>query len=142
MGSVERSPQSKGRTRTLAGRYSVGRWQSLPADDAQRILAEEVIATQRLMVVRCLYRAGSDFAPHLHQQEQITIVEEGALEFTVNGDTIRVGPGEMISIFPGVLHGNRVLGSQPARALNIFHADMPQPTAARSGRLSKVPRER
>jgi quercetin dioxygenase-like cupin family protein len=135
------NPQGKGRTRTLAGRYSVGRWQSLPADDAQRVLQEEVIATQRLMVVRCLYRPGSDFAPHLHQQEQITIVEEGTLEFTVNGDTMRVGRGEMISICPGVLHGSRVIGSEPARALNLFHADTACRPSARSGRLTRIPGE-
>ncbi|MCK4412206.1 MAG: cupin domain-containing protein [Candidatus Eisenbacteria sp.] len=139
MGPVERNHHGKGRTRTLPGRYSVGSWQSLPADDAQRVLEEEIIATQRLMVVRCLYRPGSDFAPHLHQQEQITIVESGTLEFTVNGDTIKVAAGQMISIFPGVLHGSRVLGSEPARALNIFHAAADRRTTARSGRLTRLP---
>ena len=114
--------------RTLPGKYMLGSWRSLMAPLAQKMLEkEEVITTQQLMVVRCVYRPGSDFAPHAHPQEQITIVESGTLEFRVNGDAIEVGPGQMISVFPGVLHASRAVGGEPVRALNIFHP----PVAAR-----------
>ena len=65
------------RNRTLPGKYMVGSWQSLDATNAQEVLEREIIATQRLMVVRCVYKSGSDFPRHVHQQEQITIVESG-----------------------------------------------------------------
>lgn len=110
------------RNRTLPGKYMVGSWRSLDASNAQQVLEREVIATQRLMVVRCLYKSGSDFPKHAHQQEQITIVESGHLEFTVDGERIEVGPGQMISVFAGVHHGSRVLGDEPVRALNLFHS--------------------
>ena len=100
----------------------VGSWQSLEAANAQEILEKQIIATQRVMVVRCLYKEGSDFPRHVHAQEQITIVESGHLEFTVNGNTVEVGPGQMISVFAGVDHASRVIGSEPVRALNIFHS--------------------
>jgi len=119
------STAENGRTnvpnRTLPGKYMLGSWRSLTAPNAQKILEEDVITTQQLMVVRCVYRPGSDFAPHAHPQEQITIVESGKLEFVVNGDAIEVGPGQMISVFPGVLHASRAVGAAPVRALNIFH---------------------
>jgi quercetin dioxygenase-like cupin family protein len=110
------------RNRTLPGKYMLGSWQSLEATNAQEVLEKEVIATQRLMVVRCVYKEGADFPKHSHVQEQITIVESGHLEFTINGGTIEVGPGQMISIFPGVEHASRVMGHEPARALNLFHS--------------------
>jgi quercetin dioxygenase-like cupin family protein len=116
----------------------LGSWQSLAAPDAQRILEEEVIATQQLMVVRCLYRPGSNFAAHAHPQEQITIVESGTLEFLVNGDTIDVGPGQMISVFPGVLHASQAKGEAPVRALNIFHPPAPNTHVDRNARSARV----
>lgn len=108
--------------RTLPGKYMVGSWQALDAANAQELLEREVISTHGLMVVRCRYRQGSDFPRHNHLQEQITIVESGHLEFTVSGEKIEVGPGQMISIFPGVQHASRVLGDEPVRALNLFHS--------------------
>jgi quercetin dioxygenase-like cupin family protein len=128
------------RNRTLPGKYTLGSWQSLPAPDAQKVLEEEVIATQRVMVVRCTYKAGSDFQPHVHRREQLTIVESGSLEFQINGGTIHVAQGQMISIFPGVLHGTRVAGEKPVRALNIFYACTDVPQALQAPTLAKLSR--
>jgi len=122
-----RTAQPRSRTRTLPGKYTVGSWQSLTAPDPQQLIAEEVIATQRVMVVRCAYRPGTDIPPHVHRREQLTIVESGVLEFAINGGTVAVEPGRMISVFPGVLHGTRVAGDEPVRALNIFYAATASP---------------
>jgi len=123
-----------GRTRTMPGKYTLGSWCSVTAANAERILDEEVIATRRMMVVRCLFEPGTVFEAQVHEQEQITIVESGVLQFKVNGTTIEVGPGRMISIFPGVLHESRVVGAEPVRALNIFQAAACAPSGARLGR--------
>jgi quercetin dioxygenase-like cupin family protein len=99
----------------------VGSWQDVEASNAQETLDRQVIATQHLMVVRCRYPQGSTFPAHTHKQEQITIVEKGKLEFDVEGEAIEVGTGQMVSIFPGVSHSSRVVGDEPAEALNLFH---------------------
>lgn len=109
------------RNRTVPGKYTLGSWQSLRAENAQEVLEREVIATQHLLVARCVYEEGSDFAEHRHDQEQITIVEEGRLEITVEGEPLELGPGQMVSIFPRIPHASRVVGGRAARALNIFH---------------------
>ena len=136
---TSRAGVGKGRTRTLPGKYTLGCWQSLTAADAQKVLEEEIIATQQLLVVRCLYKQGTQFDAHLHPQEQITIVERGALEFVVNGDKVKVAAGQVISVCPGVLHSSRVVGEEPARALNIFHAAHSAPCSARLGRPAQFP---
>ena len=109
------------RNRTLPGKYTVGCWQELEAEQARDDLDKQVISTKHLKVVRCSYKTGSDFAEHLHDTEQITIVEEGVLSFCVAGDQIEVEAGQMISIFPGVTHSSRVIGDGPAKALNLFY---------------------
>ncbi len=125
------------RSRMVPGQYAVGSWRDLEATDVQEELERQVMATQHIQVVRCYYRAGSDFPAHLHQREQITIVETGTLAFKVNGDEITVGPGQMISIFPGVLHASRAVGTTPVRALNIFHPPVADAvvTRARAARV-------
>jgi quercetin dioxygenase-like cupin family protein len=128
------------RNRTYPGKYTIGSWQSLAASDAQKIIDEEVIATQRVMVVRCGYKPGSDFKPHVHRREQLTIVESGTLEFVINGNTVAVGPGQMISIFPGVLHGTRTTGEKPVRALNIFYSCTDVPAALLAPTLARLSR--
>jgi quercetin dioxygenase-like cupin family protein len=110
--------------RTHIGRYTLSSWKDLRGVDpseARRFLEQQVIATDRITVVRCVYQDTSDFPEHFHPQEQITIVEEGVLEFVIEGQTIRVGKGEMISVEPNVRHASRVgNGSGSATALNLF----------------------
>jgi quercetin dioxygenase-like cupin family protein len=134
------SSKTRVRNRTYPGKYTIGSWQSLAASDAQKIIEEEVIATQRVMVVRCTYKPNSDFKPHVHRREQLTIVESGTLEFVINGSTLAVGPGQMISIFPGVLHGTRITGEKPVRALNIFYSCTNVPQALQAPTLAKLSR--
>ncbi len=106
-------------------RYARGSWKDVDAGAAQNALEQQIISTGRLTAVRCLYRPGADFPPHLHPQEQITIVEEGTLCFRIDEEEVEIGAGEMISIPERVRHGSRALGAVPARALNLFLADVP-----------------
>lgn len=106
--------------------YRLSSWRSLEARDAQDYLDQEILTTERLMVVRCLYRPGYDVPAHYHPQEQITIVEEGALQLVVEGEPVEVQAGQMIVIPPRVRHATRVVGEAHARALNIFL--LPEPT--------------
>ena len=108
--------------RTLPGRYTIGSWKDQEAKDTQHDLEQKVITMDRMTVIRCTYKAGSDFPA-----EQITIVEEGSIVFEFDGeDPVTVVAGEMIAIPAHVRHATRVPGG-PARALNLFLA---QPRAA------------
>jgi quercetin dioxygenase-like cupin family protein len=44
-------------------------------------------------------------APHRHPDEEIVLVKEGRLEVTINGVTSRVGPGSIVFVSSGDLHG-------------------------------------
>lgn len=121
--------------RVKPGRYTLGSWSSLGAEDAQRVLSQKVISTQRLVVIRCRYEAGARFPQHSHLQEQITIVEEGRLEFVVDDESIVVSEGEMISLCPRVPHETRVASPEGALALNLFLNEAPN----RAGQASAWP---
>jgi quercetin dioxygenase-like cupin family protein len=57
---------------------------------------------------------------HAHHHEQMGMLLEGRLEFTVGGITRVLGPGDIWRIPGGVIHRVRALG-QPAVALDVFH---------------------
>lgn len=67
-----------------------------------------------------------DFAPgavvpeHQHPHEQITLVMEGALEFTSGNETRVIGPSEGVTIPPNVPHSARTL-EQPTKAVDAWH---------------------
>lgn len=114
----------------------MGSWSVLGAEDAQKALDKRVLSTQRLVVIRCEYEKDADFPVHSHLQEQITIVEEGQLEFVIEGKSLLVSKGEMISICPRVPHETRVAGPGRAVALNLFLHELEARTSAPS---SKAP---
>lgn len=58
---------------------------------------------------------------HTHEEEQITIVLEGELEFDLDGDVRVVRPGTVAVIPPGVPHGARTLDA------SCFEIDVFQP---------------
>jgi quercetin dioxygenase-like cupin family protein len=57
---------------------------------------------------------------HAHPHEQMGILLEGRLEFTVGGITRLLGPGDKWRIPGGVVHSVRAL-DQLAVALDVFH---------------------
>jgi quercetin dioxygenase-like cupin family protein len=57
---------------------------------------------------------------HAHPHEQMGILLEGRLEFTVGGITRLLGPGDKWRIPGGVVHSVRAL-DKAAVALDVFH---------------------
>ena len=57
---------------------------------------------------------------HSHPHEQMGLLLEGELEFTIGGKTRILQPGEMWCIPGGVVH-RAVAGDHPVRALDVFH---------------------
>jgi quercetin dioxygenase-like cupin family protein len=70
------------------------------------------VTGQRVQVIRAEMAAGCDFPPHVHDHEQIIVVLEGQLMFSVGGEERLVARGQVIHAPPGVPHGGRVVGDE------------------------------
>ena len=57
---------------------------------------------------------------HSHPHEQMGLLLEGELIFTIDDQEHTVRPGQMWRIPGGVVH-NAVAGNQPVKALDVFH---------------------
>jgi len=56
----------------------------------------------------------SPHPPHKHPDEEIIFLKEGTLEATLNGQTVRVGPGSVLFQASNQLHALRNVGTAPA----------------------------
>jgi quercetin dioxygenase-like cupin family protein len=67
-----------------------------------------------------------EFEPHAvipehdHPHQQITYVLAGAMEFNLNGEKRKLGPGDGVLIPPRTPHAAIIL-EQPCRALDAWH---------------------
>ncbi len=62
-----------------------------------------------LMLVKVKFETGAVGTPHTHPHTQATYVASGVFEFTTDGETKIVCPGDGVYMKPGVLHGCRCL---------------------------------
>lgn len=64
-------------------------------------------STDRATFTRYVFDPGAGFPLHHHEQEQVIVVEEGEVDFTVDGETQRLGPGGWSVVRPNLVHGLR-----------------------------------
>ncbi len=77
-------------------------------------------AAERMMLSVVEMQPGSVVAMHSHEHEQVGMLIEGELTFTIGGEESLVRPGDMWRIPGGVEH-QAVAGSEPVKALDIFN---------------------
>lgn len=67
--------------------------------------------------------------PHRHPNEELIVVQKGALEALSNGEWKRVGPGSVIFNGSNQLHGLKNVGTEPAvyHVINFKTAATPEP---------------
>lgn len=107
---------------------SEGRFDELPLDEPWPGVHRRVLDSARATVTGYEFEAGAQFPLHSHPQEQITLVEEGEVEFTIGGEVKRLSPGDWSVIPPNVEHGLRA-GPDGARFLAIIVPRRESPNA-------------
>jgi quercetin dioxygenase-like cupin family protein len=104
-----------------AARYS---WETIEPDHPMEKATRRLVKGEQAMVARFVLEAGLDVKPHVHHNEQITIILEGRLLVrigTVGSDEIReevLGPGEVIAFPPFAPHGFQAL--ERVEAFDVF----------------------
>jgi len=77
-----------------------------------------VIHSERLTVARLRLAAAAVVAEHHHENEQLTMVMSGRLQFFYPGGELVVGPGQVLQIPPNVPH--RVVALEDSEAIDLF----------------------
>lgn len=90
-------------------------WSDIEPDSPAPLTSRQLVRGKRMMVARFVLEEGFDMEPHVHHNEQISIVVEGALLFrvgTVGSDAFReelVSAGQVMELPPFVPHAAKAL---------------------------------
>ena len=84
-------------------------WDAIPAERLNDKFVRKIAWDDRMMVARTDVEKGYVVPVHSHPNQQITWVMSGKWRFTLEGRTVEVGAGEMISIPADTPHGAEAL---------------------------------
>ena len=82
-------------------------WESMPRERVNDLLERRLICGSRMMLAHVYLKKGCLVPLHQHENEQLTYILEGALEFTLGADRSRkqvVRAGEVLVIPSNVPH--------------------------------------
>jgi quercetin dioxygenase-like cupin family protein len=104
----------------MAGSYVKARWADLPMEDVRPGVRRSALGTERAMLVMNELAPDMQVVPHSHDFDQIAVIVQGRMRFTLGGETVDVEAGEVLLIPAGVEHAGEVLGDEPALNLDVF----------------------
>jgi quercetin dioxygenase-like cupin family protein len=79
-------------------------WNLVEEEPLNPLLGRKTIHGQNLTVARIRLRKGAVVPMHSHPNEQISMLESGAVRFTISGESRVVRAGEALVIPPDVPH--------------------------------------
>lgn len=91
----------------------------LPPSEPYPGVHRQSVSTARATITRYSFDSGASFPLHSHEQEQITVVEDGRVEMTIDGEAHSLGAGEWTVVAGNVPHGI-VAGDGGARIVAII----------------------
>jgi quercetin dioxygenase-like cupin family protein len=80
-------------------------WNQIPEERLNPLVTRRVIHTVAMTVARLRIAKGAVVPAHRHVNEQLAMVEQGALKFDLDGEQILVSAGQALAIPSGVPHG-------------------------------------
>ncbi len=82
------------------GTFTHYRWDDLEREDLGAGLSRRLVTGERMMMAQVFFEQGRVVARHAHENEQLTYILEGALEFTLgdDGEKVVVAAGDVLHI--------------------------------------------
>ena len=97
----------------------VGSFDSLPVEEPFDGVSRHAFTTTQATVSRYSFEPGATFPLHRHRQEQITLVESGMIEMTIDGESSRLSGGDWSVVGSNVEHGITA-GPEGARIVAVI----------------------
>jgi quercetin dioxygenase-like cupin family protein len=103
---------------TIGSAMQVYEWDRVEKEQMSPALVRQVIHGENITVARLSLRKGCSVPEHSHHNEQISMIEKGALRFLVRGVEEVVKAGEVLHIPPHVPHSAEAL--EDSIAVDLF----------------------
>src|SRR3989442_1153809 len=79
-------------------------WDDMPMERLSATIGRKMITGERCMMARVFLKKGAIVPEHSHDNEQLTYVLDGALQFQIDGKTLVVGKGQVLVIPSNMPH--------------------------------------
>ena len=93
-------------------------WNEMPMDELSATIGRKMITGDRTMMARVYLKKGAVVPEHHHDNEQITFIISGALEFKINGETIVLRAGQVLVIPSNMPHS--ALALEDSDDMDVF----------------------
>src|SRR5262249_37332989 len=107
-GSV-RLPPDRGEPHMAVSTVTHHRWSDLAPEAINASIARQYITAERVTIARFELKRGALVPMHAHENEEVSIVMNGALRFRIDGRDIVVRSGEAMQIPPNMPHEVEVI---------------------------------
>ena len=94
------------------------RWADVLSEQMNPLFTRQFVYGEKAMLAKIALKAGCVVPEHRHENEQISMVTAGSMEFVINGQTQIVSAGEVLIIPGGVAHSATAL--EDFEGLDIF----------------------
>src|SRR5262249_7181147 len=97
-------------------------WSDLPLESMRGSITRRMVSTERMTIAHVHLKKGDDVPRHSHENEQITYILSGALEFWLGADdqqNVVVRAGEVLVIPPHLPH--RALALEDTLDVDVFN---------------------
>jgi len=94
------------------------RWSDIPSEPINDSIVRQFITGERVTVARFEMRRGGIVPRHAHENEQVSYIVAGALNFRFDDRDILVRGGEVMQISPNVPHAVEVV--EDCVAIDVF----------------------
>jgi len=79
-------------------------WAIIPREEMNEKTVRQAIHTERMTIAKILLRQGATVPMHHHENEQVTMLESGALRFVFGEREVILRAGDVLQIPPNVPH--------------------------------------
>lgn len=79
-------------------------WDEIPLEVLSSTISRKIVTGDRTMVAQLFIKKGGIVPMHQHENEQISYMLEGSLEFEVGGETVVLKQGDVLVIPSNVPH--------------------------------------
>lgn len=73
---------------------------------------------ENMSAITCDFPKGFTWVPHSHVHEQLTVVLSGRIDYTVDGETFRMGPGDTLYVPSNAMH--HAVALTECRCMDVF----------------------
>ena len=94
------------------------RWDQIDTERMSALVSRQVIHSDTMTIARIELKKGASLPEHSHHNEQVSMVERGALQFVLAGVETIVKPGDILRIPAHVPHSAEAL--EDSVAVDLF----------------------